>query len=551
MIKEFKENIKVLIENGRTTEAKALLEEYKKIEKDDVDIYSMNGIIAMMEGRMDDAKNFLKAGIEVDENNFDILYNLGYLYEIKREKERAIAYYKLAKNQVITSEQKSDIRQAVIRLDEYTDSINRQIQLFREFCISSLKSQENADIIKETEEKCLHTGRRAKSFEIKIGNDIYVQKIFEENEIGLDCFEKEKEANERFSKYIWFDKWVDFKKNSFVRKYYNENSRIDLIGHKLKKIEREKIAGQVLSAILDLYVEGFAHRDIHSRNLYYVDDEIKLIDFETLCKYEGLDKLTFDNSYDVTGVGLESPFLTGNMGFLSRHPLSVSNILGISFAKAKDRLKDILLEELREASITFQKRAGRHVTKSQRIYSSFTVSYFSVKKSIAQRDCELRLKSFKVDKEDIQDKTILDLGSNIGGMIFETQKFKPQRSLGIEYDESKVHVANRVAAFSNLKDVHFQQGDIDFLTLKAIKGKYDVTFCLAIEAHVKKPDRLYDFLAEATNELLLFEGNATTDINEVRRKLKDAGFKKVEYLGVCDDDYLKENNCRPIFKAWK
>ena len=80
--------------------------------------------------------------------------------------------------------------------------------------------------------------------------------------------------------------------------------------------------------------EGFAHRDFHARNLFYVDGQLKLIDFETMTSFRLNHRPPFIQSYDITGTGLDSPFLTGNMGYSSRIPYSVSSVLGIKVDEA-------------------------------------------------------------------------------------------------------------------------------------------------------------------------------------------------------------------------
>lgn len=94
--KKLKENIGILIENEKLDEAKELLELYEQVEHNDIEIHSMRGVIAMMEGDLDEAERVLKQGLAIDENNFDLLYNLGYLYHSSKREKLAIACYKKA-----------------------------------------------------------------------------------------------------------------------------------------------------------------------------------------------------------------------------------------------------------------------------------------------------------------------------------------------------------------------------------------------------------------------------------------------------------------------
>ncbi len=94
--KKFKENIQYLINQNKLKEAKELLSEYEKIIKDDIEIYSIKSVIAIMEGNLEEAKNILLCGYSINKENFDILYNLGFIYQSYGENELAIKYYKQA-----------------------------------------------------------------------------------------------------------------------------------------------------------------------------------------------------------------------------------------------------------------------------------------------------------------------------------------------------------------------------------------------------------------------------------------------------------------------
>lgn len=93
---KLKENISILIENEKLNEAKELLELFEQVEHNDIEIYSMKGVIAMMEGDLGEAERVLKDGFSLDKTHFDINYNLGYFYQLKEEKESAIKYYNKA-----------------------------------------------------------------------------------------------------------------------------------------------------------------------------------------------------------------------------------------------------------------------------------------------------------------------------------------------------------------------------------------------------------------------------------------------------------------------
>lgn len=403
----------------------------------------------------------------------------------------------------------------------------------------------------------LHVGRRAYVRRVTIEEVPHIKKTFARTRPGRTCFANETMANELFRDFPWMSRWNTHGRRWFTRPMYPFEARLDQAVTGVDKSGRVKLAAEALAIILDMYSRGFAHRDFHARNLYYINGQLKLTDFETMVAYPPCSIPPFSTSYDITGRGLESPYYTRKMGFASDHPASLLKVLQVSFDDVMDRLhsqqRDSQLKKsLRQASLTFSTGgANRHTCKAARIYSSFSLPKFRVEQHEGQRNCARRLEQFGVTEDTFAGKRIVDLGSNIGGVLFELQKFNPQECLGVEYDADKVAVARRVAALNNLDNVMFINGNIDKLTVDAVRGPCDVVMCLAVEAHVKKPRRLYSLLGQLTTDTLLFEGNSSTDYREAQRQLTAAGFRKVEYLGVCDDDCVADNNCRPLLRAWK
>lgn len=94
--KKIKSQIEGLINTGYLKEARALIEEYEKIVKEDLDIYSMKAIILIIGGRLDEAKEILLSALNIDSKNFDLNYNLAYVCEQKEEYSLAFKHYNKA-----------------------------------------------------------------------------------------------------------------------------------------------------------------------------------------------------------------------------------------------------------------------------------------------------------------------------------------------------------------------------------------------------------------------------------------------------------------------
>lgn len=236
----------------------------------------------------------------------------------------------------------------------------------------------------------------------------------------------------------------------------------------------------------------------------------------------------------------------GFAGIMSE--LGIEKALPIFYEK--DDIKRVKAE-LVETSSNFKTREGHHTLKTEgAIYCSFKTSAITVKREEAQRSAKERLEKFGITKDNIKGKTVLDLGSNNGAMLFEVSNLRIAYGKGIEYDLEKVEIARKIASMSKLHMLEFEQGDIDLLTPERT-GYYDVVFSLAIEKHVKNQKHLFRLLASVTRETLYFEGNSKCDIEAVGAELERLGFAQIEYLGFCDDDVRPENNVRPLLVARK
>lgn len=113
---QVKSTIKLLINNAKLQEAKDLASEYKKIVLDDIEIYSIDAVILMMEERVEDAELILKEGLAKDYNNFDLLYNLASIYEMKQEFDSALKYYKSVFLNTKNEELKLNIKDSVEKI---------------------------------------------------------------------------------------------------------------------------------------------------------------------------------------------------------------------------------------------------------------------------------------------------------------------------------------------------------------------------------------------------------------------------------------------------
>lgn len=93
-----KDAIKKYIENGELEKAKVAIEQNKRNYVDDVEFYSMEAVIAILENKFAEAETILNNGLKLDPNNFDILFNLAYVHEKTGRYDEAICLYEQAKH---------------------------------------------------------------------------------------------------------------------------------------------------------------------------------------------------------------------------------------------------------------------------------------------------------------------------------------------------------------------------------------------------------------------------------------------------------------------
>jgi len=131
-INKIKESIENLINVGKLNEAKELMTQYEHIFKMDEDIYSFKGIIAMIEGRLDDAENALLQGISLYPENIDLLCNLGFLYSIKKDYELSIGIYNMALGKANSKELQEEIIDNIEKVKMDYEKLLLEINHYRE-----------------------------------------------------------------------------------------------------------------------------------------------------------------------------------------------------------------------------------------------------------------------------------------------------------------------------------------------------------------------------------------------------------------------------------
>jgi tetratricopeptide (TPR) repeat protein len=110
-----KESIASLINDNNLASARAIIAEYETIAEADANLISMKAVIEIMENNLQVAEEILLWGIKKYKDNFDLIYNIAYLYELMKDRKKAINFYEKA---VTLTKDKNYIKEVTDKLKE-------------------------------------------------------------------------------------------------------------------------------------------------------------------------------------------------------------------------------------------------------------------------------------------------------------------------------------------------------------------------------------------------------------------------------------------------
>jgi 2-polyprenyl-3-methyl-5-hydroxy-6-metoxy-1,4-benzoquinol methylase len=380
-------------------------------------------------------------------------------------------------------------------------------------------------------------------------------KTFSSSIEGTESYLSEIRAINIFKQYPWFPKVISISGKSIFYEYIPNMYRLDQIGQFLTKNEKKIIKKKILNILLTMYVHNISHRDIHTKNIFYFNKNVVLIDYEYIIENVNFEE--FFKSYDIIAKNHKSPAFTNEMCLLNNSTYSLKHILNINSIKdIQETMQEEILDQLRNCSSSFFTRKqlieGRLFTQKNSIYSTFDLKYTNVNEILGQRSVKKRLENFWIKSDSIKGYSVLDLGCNTGGIAFEISKLNPKYILGIEYDLEKVQVSEKIHAlnckYSNIKFKNLDLESDEFLN--KFNENFDIVFCLAVIGHIKNKSQFMKKIFSICKKILYFEGNGNTTKNELELLLLSAGFCEINFCGYSNDE--KDNkNKRPLFIAKK
>ena len=140
---------------------------------------------------------------------------------------------------------------------------------------------------------------------------------------------------------------------------------------------------------------------------------------------------------------------------------------------------------------------------------------------------------------DFTNASVLDIGSNQGGMLFEIAG-SIRHGIGLDYDCRMVNVANRIKSYKTLNNIDFFVFDLEKENLNLIDNflpskKIDIVFLLSVCMWI---ENWRDVIAKSRSiaDTLLFESNGTDEQQLEQEKALNLHYKEINLLRTSSPD---------------
>ncbi|MCM3162333.1 glycosyltransferase [Metabacillus litoralis] len=123
---KLKGQLRNLIESGQYHIAEEVMNNFNSTMKKDPEIYSMRAVIAIIHENYDKAEKMLLEGTREHGNYPDLIYNLGYIYEMKQDYQQAFENYYEAEKEFLDLDKKEAAHNAMKRIRENVPDIKKR-----------------------------------------------------------------------------------------------------------------------------------------------------------------------------------------------------------------------------------------------------------------------------------------------------------------------------------------------------------------------------------------------------------------------------------------
>jgi len=203
-------------------------------------------------------------------------------------------------------------------------------------------------------------------------------------------------------------------------------------------------------------------------------------------------------------------------------------------------------ESATERSLRQLQNVLNYTKTSNSIYSAmaFPAGYHSM----TLPEMELRgqrnpAQRFELVPVDFRDKTVLDIGCNQGGMLFEIRD-KVKWGVGIDYDSRMINAANRIKAHVGARNLNYYVFNLEKEPLSFIENflpeqPVDVCFLLSVCMWLSNWQEVIEF-GRQVSRAMLFETNGTDQQQNAQITYLGNRYGSVERLAETSDDDPKQ-----------
>ena len=177
------------------------------------------------------------------------------------------------------------------------------------------------------------------------------------------------------------------------------------------------------------------------------------------------------------------------------------------------------------------------ITHFGKNYNGKQIRYQSDNDFDGKRKTACRIDKMKLSEIEFKDKTVLDIGCNLGMFSQYAQKRGASKVYGVDISEDIIKCAKEYANINGIYDIDFFVEDLS--RKNYMLPECDIVFYLAMSEYLGFPEFMVG------NEITFYEGHANENSEETKNKLLEL-FSKVDDLGFTDD-----RNIRPIFKCYR
>ena len=188
----------------------------------------------------------------------------------------------------------------------------------------------------------------------------------------------------------------------------------------------------------------------------------------------------------------------------------------------------------------------KYTTTDKKAYSAeeYSVGYHTIElngqKIRGQRDMSIRFENIKYD---FNNKNVLDIGCNQGGMLMHIHN-EIQNGYGIDYNPKLINGANRLKDYKDYKNLNFYVFNLEEENLNLIKNFYsekiDIVFLLSICMWIDNWKDVISFASSIAQDML-FESNGTESQQFEQIEFLKKVYKSVNLIDNFSRDDFQKN----------